>query len=368
MPAAGFLPASRLRLPPRDDGLRRAEGGRRLGSPGAQPPGPLVSYVTVVRNAVRTLPRTLASVKAQRGAAVEHIVVDGLSDDGTLAVIEAHAGQIDYYVSEPDAGLYDAMNKALTLARGSLVCVLNADDWLAPDAAARALAELRRVDADPLHSAPRLVLSAAWLHNGPRRRLWLPGPLDVGSWLRCPNLCHNGVYATPAALAAAGPYDTRLRIVADTRWLLAAQEAGVAISSIPAPTVHYVTGGVSGDVTRHVEDCARLLAMRFPPLDEAEVWTLLHAFYPWTGNLAPFAGRCPADLGAALQRLAARHAGDATLQASLAAAGLQAQLGHARRVRTRRPLAVDLQRGWWRLWYGLRDLLPGGGRWQNRRA
>jgi hypothetical protein len=364
MTAAGFEVGTRERLPPRADGLRRAEGGRRLAGAAPRPAGPLVTYLTVVRNAVATLPRTLASVRAQRGAAVEHIVVDALSDDGTLGVIEAHAGQIDYYVSEPDAGLYDALNKALGLARGSLVCVLNADDWLAPDAAAQALRALAWVDADPAAPAARFITSSAWLHNRGRRRLWVPGPLDIGSWLRCPNLCHNGVYATPAVLRAAGPFDTRLRIVADTRWLLAGVEAGVAVHAIAAPTVHYVTGGISGDGRGHVTDCARMLAYRFPALSDDEVWTLLHAFYPWAGNLEPFADRCPPDLGGALQALAQRHAAEPVLQASLRAASAAAQFGQARRVATRRPLAVALRRGLARAAYELRDRL-GILRWQH---
>jgi hypothetical protein len=353
-----FEVGTQWRLPPPPGGLRRAEGGQRCALQAAPPAPtqPLVSYITVVRNAAGTLARTLASVRAQQGAAVEHIVIDALSDDGTLALIEAHAAQIDYYVSEPDAGLYDALNKAMALVRGSLVCVLNADDWLAADAAATALAALQRHEPQPLQPAPRLILSAAWQHNGTRRRLWLPGVLDAGSWLRCPNICHNGVYATPAALRAAGPYDTRLRIVADSRWLLAARDAGVAIHTLHAPTVHYVTGGLSGDVSRHVRECAQLLAQGFPALDEAEVWTLLHAFYPWAGNLQPFADRCPPHLGQALQALAARHAGDTRLQACLQAAGWEAQRGQARRVPFKRPLAADLQRGWARLRYTLRDV------------
>jgi hypothetical protein len=327
----------------------------------------VVSYITVVRNAVSTMPRTLASVRAQRGAAIEHIVVDACSTDGTLALIEAHAGQIDYYVSEPDGGLYEALNKALSLVRGSLVCVLNADDWLTSDAAALALAALRRHDSRPLEPAPRLLLSAAWQHNGVRQRLWLPGPLDAGSWLRCPNLCHNGVYATPAALRAAGPYDTRLRIVADTRWLLAMHDAGVAVHAISAPTVHYVTGGLSGDLTRHVQECAQLLLQAMPALTEAEAWTLLHAFYPRAGNLVPFAEHCPLHLGQALQALALRHAGDGRLQAALAIAGAAAQFGQARRLEPKRPLAVNLRRGAAKAWYTARELLVGG-RWQGGAA
>ncbi|MFM7507302.1 MAG: glycosyltransferase [Rubrivivax sp.] len=360
----GFAVGGLDRLPPPAAGGRLAEGGRRLAQPPRPAREPTVSYVTVVRNAVATLPRTLASVRAQRGAAVEHLVIDACSTDGTRALIEAHAGQIDYCVSEPDGGLYDALNKAMPLVRGSLVCVLNADDWLVPDAAALALAALRRHEPQPLAPAPRLILSAAWQHNGARRRLWLPGALDAGSWLRCPNLCHNGVYATPAALRAAGPYDTRLRIVADTRWLLAMVDAGVAVHRISAPTVHYVTGGLSGDLARHVQECARLLMLGFPGLGEAEAWTLLHAFYPWAGNLRPFADRCPPHLGQALRDLALRHAGDERLQAALAAAGAEAQLGQPRRVEPGRPLAENLRRGAAKLWHTTRDWLSGG-RWQN---
>ncbi len=347
----GVEPPSRDRV---EGGLRLIDAGRcRRGGPKR----PLVSYVTVVRNARATLPRTLASVRAQQWDAVEHIVVDGLSDDGTRDIIEAHAGQIDYYVSEPDAGLYDALNKALSMVRGDLVCVLNADDWLTPDAAAVAARALIRCSPAAETSAPVLILTSAWLHDQRRRKLWLPGPLNAGSWLRCPKICHNGVYATPAAMALAGPYDTRFRIIADTRWLCGAFDAGVRIAHCAAPTVHYVTGGLSSDSRRHVEECARLVALRFPALDTSEVWTLVHGFYPWTDNLEPFAASCPRDLGLALESLLARHADDEALQASASAAGQAEQRGHASRVRPRRKFSTQLQRGLLRAWYGARDVI-----------
>jgi hypothetical protein len=337
---------------------RRAEGGLRISHPRrqlqAQPGQPRVSYITVVRNAEATLARTLASVRAQRWKAVEHVVVDGLSSDGTLDIIQAHAGQIDYFVSEPDSGLYDALNKALQLARGDLVCVLNADDWLTPDAAEIAALAWLKACRGRAHEVPTLILTSAWLHAGRRSKLWVPAELDAGSWLRCPKICHNGVYANRAAAERIGPYDTRLRIVADTQWLCRAFDAGVRIVHSAAPTVHYASGGLSSDLARHVRECALLVSLRFPALDEAEVWTLVHSFYPWPDNLAPFAASCPGDLGAALQTLLLRHAKDATLRASLEAAGLAAQQGHGRRVRHRPPLASKLQRGWARAWYGAR--------------
>lgn len=338
----------------------RAEGGLRISQPGrcrqGGPSQPLVSYITVVRNAQGTLARTLASVRAQRWGAVEHIVVDGLSSDGTWDIIQAHAGQIDYYVSELDGGLYDALNKALQMVRGDLVCVLNADDWLTPDAAEIAARALQRSAQGAGCDLPVVICTSAWLHDRGRRKLWVPTALDTGSWLRCPKICHNGVYATPAAVALIGPYDIRLRIVADTQWLCRAFEAGVRVVHHAAPTVHYVSGGLSSDASRHVQECALLVSLRFPALDQAEVWTLVHSFYPWPDNLEPFVASRPSDLGRALESVLARHAGDRDLLASARAAGLADQLGHAGRVRRRTPLAAKLQRGLSRAWYGARAL------------
>ncbi len=339
----------------------RVEGGLRLVDPGrckrGGPTRPLVSYVTVVRNAQATLARTLASVRGQHWEAVEHIVIDGLSDDGTRDIIEAHADQIDYYVCEADAGLYDALNKALSMIRGDLVCVLNADDWLTPDAAAVAVRALTRCAPAAAASAPVMILTSAWLHDRRRRKLWLPGTLDAGSWLRCPKICHNGVYATPAAIALAGPYDTRFRIIADTRWLCSAFDAGVRFVHCAAPTVHYVSGGLSSDYKRHVEECARLVALRFPALDTSEVWTLIHCFYPWADNLESFASHRPVDLGRALESLLSRHADDDALQTSASAAGLARQRGQASRVRARRTFSAQVQRGLLRAWYGARAMI-----------
>lgn len=307
------------RLPPDGTGRRRAEGGTRLQPEGPGPEEgavPLVSYVTVVRNARSTLQRTLDSVQAQRGVPVEHIVLDGMSDDGTLDLIQANAHLIDYYASEPDGGLYEALNKALPLARGALICVLNADDWLTQDAAELAVRAYRAAGSPPVH----LVLSAAWLMKPSGRRLWLPGALDATCYLRCANVCHNGVYATRGAYEATGPYATDLRVAADFKWLMASVDAGVPARAIDQPTVHYAPGGVSSNVAQHTRDCARILAERFPCLDDAEVWGLLHAFHGYRGNLEAFAATRPAHLGRFLQGVAQRHAAQADLMATLAQA------------------------------------------------
>lgn len=87
-----------------------------------------ISIVTVACNATTTIADTLRSVAVQTHSEVEHILVDGASTDGTQDVIARHAGRVARFISEPDSGIYDAMNKGLGLATGEIIGFLNADD------------------------------------------------------------------------------------------------------------------------------------------------------------------------------------------------------------------------------------------------
>lgn len=87
-----------------------------------------ISIVTVAFNAARTIAGTLQSVAAQTHRDIEHIVVDGGSADGTLEIIARQGSHVARLVSEPDKGIYDAMNKGLGLATGEIIGFLNADD------------------------------------------------------------------------------------------------------------------------------------------------------------------------------------------------------------------------------------------------
>ncbi len=92
---------------------------------------PLLSIVTVNRNMADGLARTIASVASQDFALHEYVVVDGASTDASVDVIGRHSGSIDRWVSERDAGIYDAMNKGVSLARGEWVLFLNSGDTFA---------------------------------------------------------------------------------------------------------------------------------------------------------------------------------------------------------------------------------------------
>lgn len=92
---------------------------------------PKISLITVTRNAETTIQRCIESVLSQDYANVEYIVIDGLSTDGTVKIINQYSIRIDHFVSEPDKGIYDAMNKGIKIATGDVVGILNADDCFA---------------------------------------------------------------------------------------------------------------------------------------------------------------------------------------------------------------------------------------------
>ena len=100
---------------------------------------PLISVITVVYNGLPHLWQAMQSVLNQSYYNVEYIIIDGGSTDGSLALIKKHESQIDYWLSEKDGGIYEAMNKGVALARGSYIGFKNADDWYTDDIFAKLL-------------------------------------------------------------------------------------------------------------------------------------------------------------------------------------------------------------------------------------
>lgn len=90
---------------------------------------PLVSIITVVYNGARTLEQTILSVINQTYKNIEYIIIDGGSTDGTIDLIRKYEKHISIWISEPDKGLYDAMNKGILIANGELIGMINSDDW-----------------------------------------------------------------------------------------------------------------------------------------------------------------------------------------------------------------------------------------------
>jgi glycosyltransferase involved in cell wall biosynthesis len=100
-----------------------------------------VSIITAVFNGVRTVEDCIKSVKNQIHVNKEHIVIDGASSDGTVCVLKKYENVLTSWVSEPDNGIYDAMNKGIALASGDVVGILNADDFYVNNSVLAKIAE-----------------------------------------------------------------------------------------------------------------------------------------------------------------------------------------------------------------------------------
>jgi len=162
---------------------------------------PRITVLTVVRNGARTLAQCIESVTRQAYSGLEFVVVDGASTDGSLDLIRRYQECIARWVSEPDGGTYDAMNKGARMATGDFVLFLGADDVLLADLNDVAL---RLAD-------PRTIYygDAFW----PRRNRRYDGPF--GTWkLARRNICHQAIFY-PRAVFEKYAFATRYRYQAD---------------------------------------------------------------------------------------------------------------------------------------------------------
>ena len=118
---------------------------------------PLITIITVVRNGEKTLDQTILSVINQTYENVEYIIIDGASTDSTLDIIRKYESKIDYWISEPDKGIYDAMNKGIRFATGDFIALLNSDDWYVLNTCEIIVNKINEVDADIYYGIVRVI-------------------------------------------------------------------------------------------------------------------------------------------------------------------------------------------------------------------
>ena len=198
---------------------------------------PLVTVITVVLNGEQHLEQTIRSVLEQSYANIEYLVLDGGSTDGTLEIIGRYEDRIDSWVSEPDAGIYDAMNKGIARARGELIGLLNADDYYEPDGVAAAVASYRRSGKAGIYYGHTYLLQE---DLGLRYEY----PARNQHW-RGMGFCHPAMFAHRQVYREVGEYDQRYRLAADYDFLLRALERKVALIPVDAYLVNYRNSGLS---------------------------------------------------------------------------------------------------------------------------
>jgi glycosyltransferase involved in cell wall biosynthesis len=175
-------------------------GGKRLSMP-IRPDCPLFTVVTVVFNGEKELETSILSVLNQSYKNVEYIIIDGGSTDGTLDILRRYEDAIDYWVSEPDNGIYDAMNKAIRLARGKWVYFLGSDDTLR---------NCLEIVAEYLKDERIIYFGTVY---APGLKTITQTPVRPWQLLRR-NICQQAIFY-PRALFEWREFNTRYRILAD---------------------------------------------------------------------------------------------------------------------------------------------------------
>lgn len=201
-----------------------------------------LSVITVTYNAEKTLERTLKSVSGQTYPYVEHIVVDGKSEDHTVSLIQKYGNSALKWVSESDKGLYDAMNKAVTMTTGDYLCFLNAGDTFYTDDTVE-----RMMNSFEAASPPDIIYGETAIVDDSgkflfMRRLSVPETLSWKSFKQGMVVCHQAFIMRKTIFE---PYSLDYRFSADVDWCIRMMKKSRRIHNTHLTLINYLNEGVT---------------------------------------------------------------------------------------------------------------------------
>jgi len=252
---------------------------------------PKITVVTVCFNSAATIGDALSAVAMQRNADYEHIVVDGASTDGTVELVRNFSPKVARLISEPDRGLYDAMNKGIAAATGDYVGFLNSDDVYAnPEVLAKVAKALESGPVDAVHG-DLLYVSAA--DTGKVIRYWKSQPYRPGAFEAGWHPAHPTLFVRTGLLRELGGFDTSFRYHADFDLMVRLFiERRISSVYLPEILVRMRTGGQSnrsiGNIVRGNRESYRIA--RRAGIAASPFWLARKLFY----RLPQFFRRPPA--------------------------------------------------------------------------
>lgn len=206
-----------------------------------------ISIITAVLNNAAGIAETVDSVLGQNYPELEYIVIDGGSTDGTLAVLESYRPRLAALVSEPDHGIYDAMNKGISRATGDVIGIINSGDRYLPGA-------FEVVEA-AFGKESRALEECIFWGDVEYERLGLVRGFRRGNLLRGAFAPHPSMFVPRAVYRRIGLYDDSFRLLGDYEFMYRAiNVCGIRPLYVPAPIAFYREGGLSD---RHIAACLR---------------------------------------------------------------------------------------------------------------
>lgn len=197
----------------------------------------LISIITVCLNSEKTIEQTILSVLAQSYDNVEYIIVDGASTDETMNIVEKYRDRISIVVSEPDEGLYYAMNKGIELSSGEIIGIINSDDWYEEGALEQVVSIFESEDLDILYGDINYVEQDkdVFIYEQPVfRSLW-----------HLMSVNHPATFVKREVYEKYGVYDTSYRIPADVEIMNRFWRKKVRFGHIEKVLANFRAGGLS---------------------------------------------------------------------------------------------------------------------------
>lgn len=200
---------------------------------------PKLSVITVVYNNVGDIERTILSVLGQTYNNIEYIIIDGLSNDGTLQVIEKYKNRVSKFISEKDKGIYDAMNKGLAMATGDYVIFMNSGDEFY-DAETVAAVFGATEGADIYYGETEMIADDG--QSLGQRRHKAPAKFTWKGFKYGMSISHQAIYIRRALTE---PYDSKYQLSADIDWIIRAAKKAKKIVNANRYVAKYLVGGMS---------------------------------------------------------------------------------------------------------------------------
>lgn len=194
---------------------------------------PLITIATVVRNGAGTLEATIKSINEQTFLDFEYIVIDGCSSDGTLDIIKRYSHCISTWISEADKGIYDAMNKALSLANGRWLLFLGSDDTLSSKEVLSNIAAFLN-DEQSVYYGDVILKSSGLLYGG---------KMNTYKFMQ-QNICHQALFY-PKNIYKSNVYDLQSGLLADYKYNMELWGGSVSFHYIPMVVSLYADCGLS---------------------------------------------------------------------------------------------------------------------------
>jgi len=211
----------------------------------------LVSLITACYNSAGTLADTIESVRMQKDCVLEYLVIDGGSADNTVDLIRAAGSLVSHWTSEPDAGIYDALNKGISRSTGDVIGFLHADDTFADQ---RVLSRVAEIFADrKVQACYGDLVYVGQTDPSHILRYWRSGPFEKAKLARGWMPPHPTFYVRREVYERFGGFDTQYRIAADYDCMLRIlSRMDGEVAYIPEVLVRMRAGGISNRSLRNI--------------------------------------------------------------------------------------------------------------------